>query len=86
MVSRILVVDDDKALTQAMAVRLRHAGFEVSVCNSAHEASDIVVRYHPSVIILDIDMPGYTGPEFHQCLRGCVRSKIILVLAGESSD
>lgn len=78
--SKILVVDDDKALTKAMALRLGAAGFEVHVCNDAHEASDTVVRCMPGAIVLDIDMPGYTGPEFHQCLQFTRRARHIPVI------
>ncbi len=86
--SRILIVDDDKDLTQALSVRLEDASFEVAVANSADEASQQALRFRPDVIVLDIDMPHYTGPEFHHCLQFAKRARSIPViyLSGHSTD
>lgn len=78
--SKILVVDDDKALTKAIAVRLQSAGFSVVVQNCAHDASSSVVQCLPDLIILDVDMPGYTGLEFHHCLQFSSRARDIPVV------
>lgn len=77
---KILVVDDDKALTKALSIRLRAAGFDVEVCNCAHDASGAVLQIRPVAIILDIDMPSYTGPEFHMCLQFSQRSRGIPII------
>ena len=86
--SRILIIDDDPALTQALSVRLRRAGFDVITVNSAIDGSSAVVHVHPDLIILDVDMPSFSGLEFHQCLRFARRASEapVVYLSGYDSD
>lgn len=65
----ILIVDDDVDLSRALCVRLRAAGFDVFVASNADQASRIAIHEHPDLILLDINMPHYTGTEFHECLK-----------------
>jgi DNA-binding response OmpR family regulator len=83
----VLIVDDDKSLTIALAVRLRQAGFNVWIAHNADQAAAMAVRERPDVIVLDIDMPRVSGLEFHQCLRFAKRSANIPVvyLSGHDS-
>ncbi|HRX86402.1 MAG TPA: response regulator [Phycisphaerae bacterium] len=87
MADKILIVDDDRGLTRALAVRLRHAGFEVHVANDGQEGTALVQRQRPSAIVLDIDMPHFSGPEFHECLQLAARTRSIPVvyLSGHDS-
>jgi DNA-binding response OmpR family regulator len=58
---RILVAEDDEGLRQLMRLILRHDGFEVI---EAVNGQDALARAHdsnPSVILLDIMMPGMDG-------------------------
>ena len=86
--SQVLVVDDDKSLTLALSVRLRRAGFNVLTANSADEASMVALREQPELIILDIDMPHFTGFEFHQCLEFGARVKgtPVVYLSGHDNE
>ncbi len=77
---RILVVDDDEALTLALSLRLRTAGFEVVTANSAESAARLVLHDRPSLIVLDMDLPSYSGLEFHECLGISNRSRNIPVI------
>lgn len=85
---RILIVDDDSTLRTALSVRLRSAGFEV--LDSAHPdaAAELAIRERPDLILLDINMPRYTGLEFHECLKFSTRAREIPIvyLSGERDE
>ncbi len=57
----VLVVDDDQWLADAMRSQLEREGFTVHTAHNAIEGIDAVDRYHPSVVVLDIFMPGPNG-------------------------
>jgi CheY-like chemotaxis protein len=65
----ILVVDDDpKALKLAQAV-LRGAGYETRCCRSAKAALRAIAGKAPSLVVLDLVMPGMSGFELLKRLR-----------------
>ena len=63
MTARVLVVDDDSALLEALpeTVRLRLEGVEVETCDSAPEALARIEGNDYDVIVSDIKMPGMDG-------------------------
>jgi two-component system, OmpR family, phosphate regulon sensor histidine kinase PhoR len=63
MKPRILVVDDDVALLEALpeTVRLHLEGLEVDTCDSATEALRLIDETDYDVIVTDIKMPGMDG-------------------------
>ena len=58
---KVLVVEDDKKISTALAVRLRAAGYEVVAAYDAVLAVTIAVKHRPDLILLDISMPGGDG-------------------------
>ena len=85
---RILVVDDDPAMTKMMANLLRSEGYEVVTAHDGRTAEDQALSYEPDVILCDVMMPGLDGFEVCRRLRGHPRTRytcIILVTAKASS-
>jgi two-component system phosphate regulon response regulator PhoB len=59
--SRILVVEDESAIAELVAINLRHAGFEVVIAETADSAQVEVDRVLPDLVVLDWMLPGQTG-------------------------
>jgi two-component system response regulator MprA len=66
---RVLVVDDDRAVREALRRALTLAGYEVRVAESGAEAIELVVQAVPDAVVLDIAMPGMDGLEVCRRLR-----------------
>ncbi len=58
---RVLVADDDEGLRQLMRMVLRHEGFEVIEAVNGLEALARAQDCDPTVILLDVMMPGMDG-------------------------
>jgi DNA-binding response OmpR family regulator len=63
MSKQILVVDDEKVITSALAVLLNGAGYEVIVVHTGEEAIKQLSMKKPDLIVLDIMMLGLDGYE-----------------------
>lgn len=57
----VLVVEDDKKISMALAVRLRSLGYEVDSAADAVYAMNAAIRCKPEVVLLDINLPGGDG-------------------------
>src|SRR5256885_16490008 len=60
---RILVVEDERAIAEAVAARLRAEGFAVEVAADGPGAVAAARRYRPDLVVLDIMLPGFDGLE-----------------------
>ncbi len=67
---RVLVVDDNRDAADSLALFLRLAGHEVSVAYSGAGALEIASQLRPELLLLDIGMPGMSGYELAEALRG----------------
>ena len=66
----ILVVDDDARLRALLQRYLTEHGFRVTTAENAADARDKLRFLHPDLVVLDVMMPGETGLELVQSLRG----------------
>jgi signal transduction histidine kinase len=66
---RVLLVDDDRALTALYASALDEAGLETRSCNDPLAAPPVVAEFRPDVIVTDVYMPGCNGFELAALLR-----------------
>lgn len=56
--TRVLLVEDEPAIAELVAINLRHAGFEVSIAADAEAALASVDRVLPDLVVLDWMLPG----------------------------
>ena len=59
--SRILIVEDEAAIAELLAINLRHAGFEVTLAADAQHAQAAVDAVLPDLVVLDWMLPGQSG-------------------------
>jgi len=76
----VLIVEDEDPLREAACLKLSQAGYETLSANSGEAALTILETRAPSLIWLDLLMPGMGGFQFLEKLRGDERWKNIPVL------
>lgn len=86
--AHILLVDDERAITDNLAPFLRRSGFEVSVAADGLEALDQLKGMDPDLLVLDVLMPEMDGREVLRHLRrgGDWTPIILLTRVGEASE
>ncbi|MGH2773941.1 MAG: response regulator transcription factor [Actinomycetota bacterium] len=60
---RIVVIEDEDAIANAVAVRLRGEGYEVGVASDGRTGIELVEQETPDLVILDVMLPGIDGLE-----------------------
>lgn len=77
----VLIVDDDEAILEAERQILTERGHRVLIARDGAEALRVLhAGVPPSVIVLDIQMPGIDGPAFARELRQELRHVPLVVL------
>ncbi len=61
--ARILVVDDERSITDLVAMALRYEGLETAVAHTGRDALELVTSFRPNILVLDIMLPDLTGFE-----------------------
>jgi two-component system KDP operon response regulator KdpE len=80
-VTRVLVVDDDRALARALAINLKARSYEVEVALSGAEALAAAGRRVPDVVVLDLGLPDMDGLEVLHGLRGWTAVPVLVLSA-----
>jgi DNA-binding response OmpR family regulator len=85
---KILLVDDEPAITDNLAPFLERSGFDVAVAANGEEALQQVSSFGPQLIVLDVLMPKIDGREALRQLRqaGDWTPVILLTQVGESTE
>jgi two-component system KDP operon response regulator KdpE len=79
--SRVLVVDDEPPILRALGTNLRARGYEVDLAATGEEALQLAARHRPDAVILDLGLPGMSGVEVIDGLRGWSSVPIIVLSA-----
>jgi two-component system, OmpR family, phosphate regulon response regulator PhoB len=89
-VSSILLVEDEAAIAEMVAINLRHAGHEVTLAADGSAARQQVDRQLPDLVLLDWMLPGISGPELARLWRAQPRTRdlpiIMLTARADEAD
>jgi two-component system OmpR family response regulator len=84
---RILVVDDEPSIVDAVATALRYEGFSVDEARTGREALAAVAADEPDLIVLDWMLPDIEGIEVGRRLRAQgVRSAVLFLTAKDATE
>ena len=78
---RVLVVDDEPSLRQALAINLRAREYEVTAVADGAAALAAAASSPPDVVVLDLGLPDMEGTEVIEGLRGWSKAPIIVLSA-----
>lgn len=86
MLKRLLVVDDEPNLLQAVAAVLRGEGFEVMTARNGKDALLQIAKFLPDLIVSDIRMPVMDGYTFARHLRSAPHTNLIPIVFLTAKD
>jgi two-component system OmpR family response regulator len=82
---RVLVVDDERSITDFIALGLRHEGYDVRTAPDGRAALRVVDEFKPQLVILDLMMPRMDGWELCAELSGDRNRGIIILSARDET-
>jgi two-component system, OmpR family, phosphate regulon response regulator PhoB len=86
----VLVVEDEAAIAELIAINLRHAGFEVTLAENADQANVAVDAVLPDLVLLDWMLPGQSGVALARRWRADARTRelpiIMLTARADETD
>jgi len=82
---RVLICDDDQAVTNYLMVSLMQTGrFDTTVINDSREVPDLLDREEFDIILLDMDMPNISGMDILSIIRDKGITTPVIILTGVS--
>ena len=78
--SKILIIDDDADIVEAMRLVLEKRGYQVTIAVDGNEGLSKARSEKPDAIILDVMMPGLDGFEVARELKGNSQTREIAIL------
>jgi len=85
MTRRILVVDDDAGIRQALGQLLEYEGYEVRIASSGLEGIGMYETFRPQLVFLDVKMAGIDGLEVLKRLRHSDPNATVVMISGHAT-
>ena len=68
--AKILIIDDDYSVRSMFQFLLEDEGYEIKLATNGQAALDCILDFIPDLMLIDINMPVMSGPEFLKGLKG----------------
>ncbi|QWT23446.1 response regulator transcription factor [Subtercola sp. PAMC28395] len=82
---RVLIVDDDAQILRALRINLSARGYDVDLASTGEAALKRAAEHPPELVVLDLGLPGLSGIEVIEGIRGW-SAVPILVVSGRSDS
>ena len=82
---RILLIDDEKRITDPLQTAFEREGYAVSIAHDGHMGVSMAMMENPDVIVLDVMMPGLSGWKVCETIRKNSNVPIIMLTALDDS-
>ncbi|EDT77794.1 response regulator transcription factor [Clostridium perfringens] len=87
LLGKILIVDDDENICEVIKMYLETTGYNVKVAHDGKAAKEEFVNFSPSLVVLDMMLPGIDGMEVLKWIRKDSNVPVIMLTAkGETFD
>jgi len=82
---RILIIEDDRKLAEALLSGIEPAGYDVTVAATAEEGFFLIHRAHPDLLILDLTLPHRNGLDILEQIRSEGTDVRVLILTSHNT-
>ncbi len=85
----ILVCEDDEGISELAQIVLEGKGYNVTILNESNDIYTKIEEVNPSLILLDLWMPGLTGDEIARHLKANARTRdipIVFISANKDTE
>lgn len=79
---RILICEGGEMLISALKFRLQKKGFEVVLATKKSDAGNQIIEKVPDLIVLDVDLPGFSEGEIETFIKERKRQEVPIILLG----
>lgn len=78
---KVLIVDDESLVRRSLKKAFTRKGHEVAEAENGLEGETRWTEFKPDVVVLDVLMPGLTGPQLMERMAGVTDAKVVLISA-----
>src|SRR5882724_8251001 len=86
MKNKILIIEDDPHILLGLEEVLKSEGYETASCNRGDDAVAAVVKFQPTLVVLDVMLPGASGYDICKQLRAKKNTIPILMLTAKGQE
>lgn len=81
----ILIVDDERDFCRLMMLMLQREPFQVKCAYNLKEASELLNKEHPAIILLDHNLPDGTGLDFVIQRKADIMESVVVLITADTS-